>query len=140
MRRLTTILGLAPLLIAANAADALEVMGRVSSIDLEVDRITLENGQIFEAPGDNLLFAVGEGACVVVTYDISRARKVISDITVLSAIPAASRAERSGDPCVQPDAFPPPEIKPSQNRRRFKFRQRPLPGEPAGKIEKPLPE
>lgn len=140
MRRLTTILGAVPLLLAAGGAGALEVMGRVSSIDLEVDRITLENGHVFEAPGDNLLFAVREGTCVAVTYEVSEAGNVISDIRVLRALSAASRARRPGDPCAQPEAFPPPEIKPSRDRSRFKFRLRPPPGAPAGKAARPLPD
>ena len=130
--------------LSPSPSSGLEIIGRISSIDLERDRITLESGQILEIPDDNVLFSLGEGTCVAARYENKDSHHLVSDITVLQRKLDPFDATRYDDPCTEmrPLRSGPPSSSgaPISDRKRFKFRERPLRGEAAGKVIKPLRE
>lgn len=127
-------------ILVATSATALEVTGRIFAIDLEADRITLHNGQVFELDGSDSGLSVGESACITISYHIVKGRNMIDAITELPAGFLPTATIDTDGACAEPHQISNDPLSTKITPRRWRFRARPLSGEARGQVIKPLPE
>ena len=81
MRKLSTSLAALTFLFSIGAANADEITAKITDINTDSKKITLDNGQIFSVDEDVKIEDLKEGAEVKVTYDEKDGQKTATEVS-----------------------------------------------------------
>ena len=96
MNKLCASIALLTMLALGRGAGAAEVLGWITHLDHENDRIVLDNGQIFGVSEEINFSALNDRVRVRIVYDQIDGQKIVTDVFPATETPAKAKAGPTG--------------------------------------------